>query len=191
MASDTTSMVGVADLRLISILTVLCYCCADGYGNKQWRHEKSANPHQVTGTYGYKDKNGVMREVEYVADKNGFRAVIKTTEPGTAPKDPAYVKMNANPIQVAYYPPKQAYGKGQQEGYQQPQQQAYQQEAGYGQQQQGDQYATGNNYGGGGGGYQKNEATAYAKTMEGYENEYSGSNQAAAKAPVAKYQDKK
>ncbi|XP_027195276.2 uncharacterized protein LOC113789884 [Dermatophagoides pteronyssinus] len=79
------------------------YNIEDGYGNKQWRHEKSSNPHQVIGSYGYKDKNGILREVEYVADKYGFRAVIKTTEPGTANSDPAYVKMNSNPISAEYY----------------------------------------------------------------------------------------
>lgn len=45
-----------------------------------------------------------MREVEYVADKHGFRAIIKTNEPGTAPKDPAYVKMHSNPVHVEYKP---------------------------------------------------------------------------------------
>ncbi|XP_075587598.1 uncharacterized protein LOC124499120 isoform X1 [Dermatophagoides farinae] len=88
------------------------YNIEDGYGNKQWRHEKSSNPHQVIGSYGYKDKNGILREVEYVADKYGFRAVIKTTEPGTANSDPAYVKMNSNPISVDYYP-----ANGATEGY--------------------------------------------------------------------------
>lgn len=48
--------------------------------------------------------NGILREVEYIADKYGFRAVIKTTEPGTANNDPAYVKMNSNPIPLDYYP---------------------------------------------------------------------------------------
>ncbi len=41
-----------------------------------------------------------MREVDYVADKNGFRAHIRTNEPGTAPKDPAAVKLDSQPVSV-------------------------------------------------------------------------------------------
>lgn len=71
----------------------------DNYGNKQWRQEKSHNPHEVHGSYGYRDINGVYREVSYVADKNGFRANIKTNEPGVAgTKEPSNVKMES------YYP---------------------------------------------------------------------------------------
>jgi len=76
------------------------YDVEDGHGNKQWRHEKSHQPWHVTGSYGYKDKHGIMREVDYVADKHGFRAKVRTNEPGTAPKDPADVKMDAHPIQT-------------------------------------------------------------------------------------------
>lgn len=66
------------------------YDVEDNYGNKQWRQEKSNHPHEVHGSYGYRDKNGVYREVTYVADKDGFRANIKTNEPGVeGAKDPA------------------------------------------------------------------------------------------------------
>ena len=37
-----------------------------------------------TGSYGYTDGHGIYRQVDYVADKNGFRASIKTNEPGTS-----------------------------------------------------------------------------------------------------------
>ena len=30
----------------------------DGWGNTQYRHEKSSHPHEVKGSYGYKDKHG-------------------------------------------------------------------------------------------------------------------------------------
>ncbi|CAG2170215.1 unnamed protein product [Oppiella nova] len=73
----------------------------DGHGNKQWRHEKSQHPSNVIGSYGFKDKDGITREVEYVADKYGFRARIKTNEPGTAPKDPGDVKFEASPVVVS------------------------------------------------------------------------------------------
>lgn len=71
---------------------------SDGYGNKQWRHEKSQQDSNVIGSYGFKDRDGIMREVEYMADQHGFRARIKTNEPGTAPKDPGDVKFEAQPI---------------------------------------------------------------------------------------------
>lgn len=76
------------------------YDVEDNYGNKQWKQEKSNNPHEVHGSYGYRDKNGIYREVTYVADKNGFRANIKTNEPGvTGTKDPANVHLDS------YYSP--------------------------------------------------------------------------------------
>lgn len=72
------------------------YDVEDTYGNKQWKQERSNNPHEVHGSYGYRDKSGIYREVTYVADKNGFRANIKTNEPGVAgTKDPASVKMDS------------------------------------------------------------------------------------------------
>ncbi|KAG9509306.1 hypothetical protein GZH46_02180 [Fragariocoptes setiger] len=81
------------------------YDVDDGYGNKNWRSEKSVHPHEVHGSYGYTDKNGIYREVYYVADKNGFRAHVKTNEPGTEAKDPAYVRMQASPVQASYHVP--------------------------------------------------------------------------------------
>ncbi|KPM11880.1 cuticle protein-like protein 7 [Sarcoptes scabiei] len=78
------------------------YNVDDGYGNKQWRHEKSSKPNEVTGSYGYKDKNGIMREVEYIADRYGFRAFIKTNEPGTASNDPAFVRIDSNSHAIDY-----------------------------------------------------------------------------------------
>ncbi|KAI1307710.1 Cuticle protein 16.8 [Halotydeus destructor] len=73
------------------------YDVQDGHGNTQYRHEKGTGPWEVKGSYGYKDAHGVHRHVDYVADKGGFRAHIKTNEPGTAPKDPAAVKMDSHP----------------------------------------------------------------------------------------------
>lgn len=74
------------------------YDVHDGHGNTQYRHEKGHSPHEVKGSYGYKDAHGIHRHVDYVADKHGFRAHVKTNEPGTAPKDPAAVKMDAHPV---------------------------------------------------------------------------------------------
>lgn len=71
----------------------------DHYGNKQWRQEHSSKPMEVHGSYGYHDVNGVYREVTYVADKDGFRAKIKTNEPGMlTAKEPAATHIDS------YYP---------------------------------------------------------------------------------------
>ncbi|XP_035211888.1 adult-specific rigid cuticular protein 15.5-like [Stegodyphus dumicola] len=48
----------------------------DGHGNKK-------------GTYTIHDIDGRARRVDYVADKLGFRAAVKTNEPGTAASTPA------------------------------------------------------------------------------------------------------
>lgn len=64
------------------------YKVVDHKGNKQWKQEESHHPMEVKGSYGFKDKHGLFREVSYVADKHGFRAHVKTNEPGTAPKNP-------------------------------------------------------------------------------------------------------
>ncbi|GIY34705.1 uncharacterized protein CEXT_327491 [Caerostris extrusa] len=48
------------------------------------------------GSYGFTDHRGIHREVHYVADKQGFRATVKTNEPGTANQDPAHVKLHSN-----------------------------------------------------------------------------------------------
>ena len=61
----------------------------------------------IAGSYGYTDPYGIYRFVEYVADKHGFRASIKTNEPGTASQNPADVYMNANPVQAHYEPQSQ------------------------------------------------------------------------------------
>lgn len=72
------------------------YDVEDNYGNKQWKQERSSHPHEVHGSYGYRDMNGVYREVTYVADKNGFRANIKTNEPGVkVTRDPANVNIDS------------------------------------------------------------------------------------------------
>ncbi|GIX97321.1 adult-specific rigid cuticular protein 15.7 [Caerostris extrusa] len=48
----------------------------DGYGNKK-------------GSYTIGDIDGRARRVDYVADGHGFRATVKTNEPGTAASAPA------------------------------------------------------------------------------------------------------
>lgn len=63
----------------------------DEHGD-QYRREKMDDNGYLTGSYGYKDKEGIFREVEYEASKDGFKVNrIKTNEPGTDNEDPADV----------------------------------------------------------------------------------------------------
>lgn len=62
---------------------------------------------EVHGSYGYHDTNGIFREVVYVADKDGFRASVKSNEPGMSDnKDPASVKLDL--YQPSYSKPKRS-----------------------------------------------------------------------------------
>ncbi|OQR79726.1 hypothetical protein BIW11_00116 [Tropilaelaps mercedesae] len=58
------------------------YDIANGHGATNGRKE-SGGPHGVAGSYYIADVDGRHRAVHYVADKAGFRAQIKTNEPGT------------------------------------------------------------------------------------------------------------
>ncbi|GFQ77169.1 cuticle protein 16.8 [Trichonephila clavata] len=58
------------------------YEFGDGLGMNQYRHESADGTGSVKGTYGYLDGIGVFRNVEYTADKDGFRSVIRSNEPG-------------------------------------------------------------------------------------------------------------
>ncbi|GBN73857.1 hypothetical protein AVEN_11633-1, partial [Araneus ventricosus] len=82
------------------------YNIDDGYGNTQHRHE-SADSYDggVKGSYGYWNADGVYRTVYYTADKTGFRANIKTNEPGTANQNPADVQITAYDPPPPKYPP--------------------------------------------------------------------------------------
>ncbi|XP_054161220.1 cuticle protein 10.9-like [Oppia nitens] len=72
----------------------------DKHGAQLSRKEESNGHGSVRGSYGYRDDKGIERRVEYVADKGGFRAVVKTNEPGTAKSNPADVEMLADPVIV-------------------------------------------------------------------------------------------
>ncbi|GIY17748.1 hypothetical protein CDAR_407001 [Caerostris darwini] len=71
------------------------YEVKDHHG-EQHRHEHGDGHGNVQGSYGFTDHKGIHREVHYVADHHGFRATVKTNEPGTANQDPAAVKMHSN-----------------------------------------------------------------------------------------------
>ncbi|RWS12715.1 cuticle protein 16.8-like protein, partial [Dinothrombium tinctorium] len=78
------------------------YKVDDNYGNSHYQKEEGDDYGNKRGSYGYMDAYGVYREVQYVADENGFRATIKTNEPGTANANPADVMLQAEepPAQV-------------------------------------------------------------------------------------------
>ncbi|XP_065285730.2 cuticle protein 2-like [Dermacentor albipictus] len=74
------------------------YDSVDEYGNRQFRSEQGDSSNAKTGSYGYRDANGLYRRVNYVADANGFRATVDTNEPGTALGASADAVFNAAPV---------------------------------------------------------------------------------------------
>ncbi|RWS29962.1 cuticle protein 14 isoform b-like protein [Leptotrombidium deliense] len=78
-----------------------------GYDEKHatggtFRREKGDKWGNKVGSYGLQDIDGRFRVVEYIADDFGFRANIKSNEPGVEPRDPAAVSLNKAPIAVAH-----------------------------------------------------------------------------------------
>ncbi|KAM7301856.1 uncharacterized protein ISCGN_017373 [Ixodes scapularis] len=71
------------------------YEIKDEHGNTRHHKEESDVHNNRKGSYSYRDANGVYRVVNYVADKGGFRAWIRTNEPGTANQNPAHVRITA------------------------------------------------------------------------------------------------
>ncbi|GIY83363.1 uncharacterized protein CEXT_767691 [Caerostris extrusa] len=57
--------------------------------------ESSDGHGSVKGSYGFTDEHGRYRSVQYVADKEGFRASVKTNEPGTESQNPADVHLES------------------------------------------------------------------------------------------------
>ncbi|KAF8783150.1 Cuticle protein 16.8 like protein [Argiope bruennichi] len=67
----------------------------DEKGATQSRKEEGDDYGNKRGSYGYRDEHGIYRQVEYIADSHGFRAVVKTNEPGTDNQNPADVQMHS------------------------------------------------------------------------------------------------
>ncbi|GIX82065.1 cuticle protein 16.8 [Caerostris darwini] len=67
----------------------------DVNGATQSRKEQGDDYGNKRGSYGYTDEHGIYRQVDYVADAHGFRAVIKTNEPGTDNQNPADVEIHS------------------------------------------------------------------------------------------------
>ncbi|KAL3201297.1 hypothetical protein MRX96_042985 [Rhipicephalus microplus] len=83
------------------------YDIVNGYGAVNGRHETGAAYGPVHGSYYLGDIDGRHRQVHYVADKWGFRAMVKTNEPGTKSSLPA-----AAPYHSAHGKTVPAYGHG-------------------------------------------------------------------------------
>ncbi|KAL3210804.1 hypothetical protein MRX96_008614 [Rhipicephalus microplus] len=83
------------------------YDIVNGYGAVNGRHETGAAYGPVHGSYYLGDIDGRHRQVHYVADKWGFRAMVKTNEPGTKSSLPA-----AAPYYSAHGKTVPAYGHG-------------------------------------------------------------------------------
>ncbi|XP_055930982.1 adult-specific cuticular protein ACP-20-like [Argiope bruennichi] len=65
------------------------YSVKDKHGEQH--REEVGDGKNVKGSYGFTDARGIRRQVNYVADHAGFRAQVKTNEPGTANQNPAAV----------------------------------------------------------------------------------------------------
>ncbi|XP_065300269.1 cuticle protein 10.9-like [Dermacentor albipictus] len=74
------------------------YDSTDEFGTQLFHKEQGDASNAKSGSYGYRDANGLFRTVKYVADANGFRATVDTNEPGTAPGASADAVFNANPV---------------------------------------------------------------------------------------------
>ncbi|KAH8009325.1 hypothetical protein HPB51_014461 [Rhipicephalus microplus] len=74
------------------------YDNVDEFGNRQFHSEQADSNNAKTGSYGYRNVNGLYRRVNYVADAYGFRATVDTNEPGTAPGASADAVFNAAPV---------------------------------------------------------------------------------------------
>lgn len=82
------------------------YEIADGFGMNQHRQEVADSSGDVKGSYGYVDRIGVKRMVDYTADKDGYRAVVRSNEPGMDGQSPA------NALFIVQTPPTAAIAQG-------------------------------------------------------------------------------
>lgn len=69
---------------------------APATGGQSTRKETGDGSGRVVGSYTLNDDDGRSRVVEYVADAGGFRASVKTNEPGTRSDSPADVNFQSS-----------------------------------------------------------------------------------------------
>ncbi|GFS95759.1 cuticle protein 10.9 [Nephila pilipes] len=79
----------------------------DNFGNVQHREENKNEDGVIRGSYGYRDPMGMYRHVSYIADANGFHAVLRTNEPGIENKNSADVAVVAHLPSYTYRRSKQ------------------------------------------------------------------------------------
>ncbi|CAM1295642.1 Uncharacterised protein r2_g497 [Pycnogonum litorale] len=78
------------------------YDIVDGDGNRHGRKESGDDAGNKAGSYSLALADGRRRIVEYKADGDGFRAIVKSNEPGTdASQDPADVDRQPLPAAPA------------------------------------------------------------------------------------------
>ncbi|KAH9424796.1 hypothetical protein DERP_012780 [Dermatophagoides pteronyssinus] len=65
------------------------YRWIDESGNQMFREETADGYGTVTGRYSFREYNGLIRIVEYIADENGYRTRIRSNEPGIVTSNPA------------------------------------------------------------------------------------------------------
>ncbi|KAG1650235.1 Cuticle protein 16.8 [Nymphon striatum] len=85
------------------------YDIKDDYNGQQSRQESGDGYGNVQGSYGYTDGYGIYRQVEYTADDYGFKANIKTNEPGTDNQNSADVNIYSDAAPAKYDAPKKGY----------------------------------------------------------------------------------
>ncbi|UYV65420.1 hypothetical protein LAZ67_3004314 [Cordylochernes scorpioides] len=73
----------------------------DGYNNRHHHKEESDAYGAKKGSYGYTNAEGLYRNVDYVADKDGYRAYVKSNEPGVGPEASADVDLKVKPVPEA------------------------------------------------------------------------------------------
>ncbi|KAH9399008.1 hypothetical protein TYRP_018394 [Tyrophagus putrescentiae] len=67
----------------------------DETGNGQFRREEQDKNGVVRGSYGYTDAWGLYRVVDFIADKDGYRASIRSNEPGLVERNPVTNQVDA------------------------------------------------------------------------------------------------
>ncbi|KAH9371585.1 hypothetical protein HPB48_022968 [Haemaphysalis longicornis] len=70
----------------------------DEFGTQLFQSEQGDANNAKTGSYGFRDANGLFLTIRYVADANGFRAMVDTNEPGTLPAASADAVFHANAV---------------------------------------------------------------------------------------------
>jgi len=81
--------------RAIPIPYSFNYLSESEDGGSSSHQESSDGSGRVTGSYTVNNLEGHTRVVEYIADEDGFRAVVKSNEPGTANQNSADVTVES------------------------------------------------------------------------------------------------